>query len=60
MHQALPSGMISGGKGISRMGRDSVFDYNLELNMPFTVMLDSPEVISPVPEGIRANFYDSR
>ena len=60
MHQALPSGMISGGKGISRMGRDSELDYRLELTMPSTVMLDSPEVISPVPEGIGANFYDSQ
>ncbi len=34
-----------------------MFDYELEHILSYSVTLDPPEVIGPVPEGIRANFY---
>ena len=34
-----------------------MFDYESDRLFSYTVNLDSPEVIGPVPEGIRANFY---
>ena len=34
-----------------------MFDYDLEHIFSYTATLDAPEVIGPVPEGIRANFY---
>jgi hypothetical protein len=34
-----------------------VLDYNLEHVMSFTVTLHPPEVIGPVSEGLRVNFY---
>ena len=34
-----------------------MFDYDLEHIFSYTATLDTPEVIGPVPEGIRANFY---
>ena len=36
-----------------------MFDYELEHILSYTVTLDPPEVIGPVPEGIRVNFYVS-
>jgi Protein of unknown function (DUF3237) len=34
-----------------------MFDYDLEHIFSYTATLDAPEVVGPVPEGIRANFY---
>jgi hypothetical protein len=34
-----------------------MFDYDLEHVFSYTATLDAPEVIGPVPEGIRANFF---
>ena len=34
-----------------------MIDYNLEHLFSYTVILDEPEVIGPVPEGIRVNFH---
>ncbi len=34
-----------------------MFDYKLEHICSYTATLAAPEVIGPVPEGIRANFY---
>ncbi len=34
-----------------------MFDYELEHILSYSVTLAPPEVIGPVPEGIRANFY---
>ena len=34
-----------------------MFDYEMEHIFSYTVTLDPPEVIGPVPEGIRANLY---
>ena len=34
-----------------------MFDYNLEHLFSYTVTLDTPEVIGPVPEGIRVNLH---
>ena len=34
-----------------------MFDYKLEHLFSYTVTLEPPEVIGPVPEGIRSNFY---
>ena len=36
-----------------------MFDYDLEHIFSYTVTLHPPEVIGPVPEGARANFYVS-
>jgi hypothetical protein len=36
-----------------------MFDYELEHILSYAVTLNPPEVIGPVPEGIRANFYVS-
>ncbi len=34
-----------------------MFDYDLEHLFSYTVTLDQPEVIGPVPEGIRVNLH---
>ena len=34
-----------------------MFDYEMEHIFSYNVTLDPPEVIGPVPEGIRANVY---
>ena len=34
-----------------------MIDYRLEHIMSYTAQLTQPEVIGPVPEGIRVNFY---
>ena len=34
-----------------------MIDYGLEHLFSYTVTLEPPEVIGPVPEGIRSNFY---
>ena len=34
-----------------------MFDYELEHLFSYTAILNPPEVIGPVPEGIRVNFY---
>jgi hypothetical protein len=34
-----------------------MLDYRLEHVLTFTATLNPPEVIGPLPEGIRANFY---
>ena len=34
-----------------------MFDYELEHILSYAVTLNPPEVIGPVPEGIRVNFY---
>ncbi len=34
-----------------------MFDYDLEHILSYTVTLDAPEVVGPVPGGVRANFY---
>ncbi len=36
-----------------------MFDYKMEHILSYTVTLNPPEVIGPVPEGIRVNFYVS-
>ena len=36
-----------------------MYDYDLEHIFSYTVTLNPPEVIGPVPEGARANFYVS-
>ncbi len=36
-----------------------MFDYDLEHIFSYTVTLHPPEVIGPVPEGARVNFYVS-
>ncbi len=36
-----------------------MFDYDLEHIFSYTVTLHPPEVIGPVPEGARVNFYAS-
>jgi len=38
-------------------GGTNVFDYDLEHILSYTVTLDAPEVVGPVPGGVRANFY---
>ncbi len=35
----------------------SIFDYALEHLFSYTAELEPPEMIGPVPEGIRVNFY---
>lgn len=34
-----------------------LFDYRLEHLMSYTATLGAPEIIGPVPEGVRANLY---
>ena len=34
-----------------------MFAYDLEHVMSYSVQLRLPEVIGPVPEGLRVNFY---
>ena len=34
-----------------------MFDYSLEHNFSYTATLSPPEVIGPLPEGVRVNFY---
>src|SRR5438445_12314679 len=34
-----------------------MFEYNLEHLLSFTVKIAEPEVIGPVPEGLRVNGY---
>lgn len=34
-----------------------MFDYSMDLIFSYEVTLSEPEIIGPVPEGIRANFY---
>ena len=34
-----------------------MINYNLDHLFSYTVLLDEPEVIGPVPEGIRVNFH---
>jgi len=36
-----------------------VFDYDLEHIFSYTVTIAEPEVVGPVPGGVRANFYAS-
>ncbi len=36
-----------------------MYDYNLEHIFSYTMTVHPPEVIGPVPEGARANFYAS-
>jgi len=35
----------------------NVFDYSLEHIFSYTATLSPPEVIGPLPEGVRVNFY---
>ena len=34
-----------------------MYDYDLEHIFSYAVTLDAPEVVGPVPGGVRANFY---
>ena len=34
-----------------------MFDYSLEHIFSYTATLSPPEVIGPLPEGVRVNFY---
>ena len=36
-----------------------MFDYDLEHIFSYTVTIDEPEMVGPVPGGVRANFYAS-
>ena len=39
--------------------RDAMNDYKLEHIFSYVGRLADPEIIGPVPEGIRVNFYSA-
>jgi hypothetical protein len=41
-------------------GLEHILYYGLEHILSYTATLDEPEVIGPVPEGVRANFFMTR
>ncbi len=52
-----PLGKDAARSGARREGEMDVFDYELEHIFSYAVTLAEPEVVGPVPGGVRANLY---